>query len=155
MLAGDADRDRAVNVLKDAFTEGRLTQDEYEERIGRAYQARTYGELDLLTGDIPHPVPAFGPPVPATFLPYAQPVPKTNSYAIGSLACGIAGLMLALPAVPAVVLGHMARKQIKRTGEQGEGMAVAGLVMGYVVCAAMAIVLVFLVIGIVLIANGG
>ena len=55
MLAGDADRERAVNVLKEAFTEGRLRQEEYEDRIGRAYQARTYGELHRLTEDIPQP----------------------------------------------------------------------------------------------------
>jgi len=65
MLAGDADRERAVNVLKDAFTEGRLNQGEYEERVGRAYQARTYGELTPITRDLPAagvtPPPLLGP----------------------------------------------------------------------------------------------
>jgi hypothetical protein len=33
--------------------------------------------------------------------------------------------------IPAIVLGHKARAEIRRTGEQGEGMALAGLVIGY------------------------
>jgi hypothetical protein len=128
MLAGDADRDRTVNVLKDAFADGRLTQSEYEERVGRAYQARTYQELDLLTGDVPRPAPfGFAPAVP----------PRTDPYAIASLACGIAGTFLVVPALPAVVLGHMARSRIRRTGDQGDGLAVGGLVLGYVVSAAV------------------
>ena len=143
MLAGDADRDRTVNVLKDAFTDGRLTQAEYEERIDRAYQARTYRELDLLIGDVPRPVPR-------TFAPAAPP--RTNNYAIASLACGIAGTFLVVPAFPAVVLGHMARRQIRRTGEQGDGLAVGGLVLGYVVSAA-AVAFVALIVVLVAIAS--
>jgi len=53
MRAASADRERAVDVLKAGFAEGRLTQDEYNERIGRAYAARTYGELTALTADLP------------------------------------------------------------------------------------------------------
>ena len=37
-----------------------------------------------------------------------------------------------LAAIPAVVLGHMARRQIRETGEAGDGMAMAGLVLGYI-----------------------
>jgi hypothetical protein len=36
-----------------------------------------------------------------------------------------------LPTIPAIVLGHVARHQIKRTGEQGGGMALAGLLLGW------------------------
>jgi hypothetical protein len=144
MLAGDADRERAVDVLKDAFTEGRLTRDEYDERLGRAYAARTHQDLALLTGDLPGPPPrAFRPPLP----------PRTNSYAVASLSCGIAGTFLGLPAVPAVVLGHMARRRIRQTGEQGDSLAVAGLVLGYTVCALLAAVLALLVVVAVLVAT--
>ena len=34
-------------------------------------------------------------------------------------------------AVPAIVFGHAARRQIKRTGEQGAGLALAGLMLGW------------------------
>ncbi|WP_103886925.1 DUF1707 and DUF4190 domain-containing protein [Actinacidiphila yanglinensis] len=138
MLAGDADRERAVEVLKEAYTEGRLRPEEYDERVGRAYQARTYADLDLLTADIPGP-----PAAPATFAPAPVAHPAsltparltgTNSAATGSLVCGIIGVCtLGVTSIPAVILGHVARSQIRRTGQDGGGQATAGLVLGYLV----------------------
>jgi Domain of unknown function (DUF1707) len=52
-LASSADRERAVGVLRAGFTEGRLTQDELDERVAEAYAARTYGQLWALTADLP------------------------------------------------------------------------------------------------------
>ena len=52
-LAGSADRERTVGVLRAGFTEGRLTQDELDDRVARAYAARTYGDLWALTADLP------------------------------------------------------------------------------------------------------
>lgn len=51
--ASDADRERVVERLREAAADGRLDLDEFEERMGTAYQARTYGELDRLTTDLP------------------------------------------------------------------------------------------------------
>jgi hypothetical protein len=51
----DADRDRTVERLQAAATEGRLDPDELEERVSRALAARTQGELDALLGDLPAP----------------------------------------------------------------------------------------------------
>jgi len=62
MRAASADRERAVDVLKAGFAEGRLTQDEYNDRMGRAYAARTYGELATLTADLPATLGAVVPP---------------------------------------------------------------------------------------------
>ena len=123
MLASSADRDRAIDFLKAAFAEGRLDAEQYELRLGKALAARTYADLDTLTIDLPGARPA-GPPRP----------PGTNALAITALICGIAqffGLWL-LATIPAVVCGHLARRQIRRTGEQGAGMAMAGLVLGWV-----------------------
>jgi hypothetical protein len=59
-------------------------------------------------------------------------VPRTNGLAVASLACGVAQFAFGpLATIPAIVLGHMARSQIKRTGEQGAGLALAGLVLGW------------------------
>ena len=61
-LASSADRERAVGVLRAGFTEGRLTQDELDDRVARAYAARTYGQLWELTVDLPAgalPYPQF------------------------------------------------------------------------------------------------
>jgi hypothetical protein len=53
MRSSWADRERAIDVLKAAFAEGRLDQDEYAERAGRVYSSRTYADLALLTADLP------------------------------------------------------------------------------------------------------
>lgn len=58
LLASDADRDRAVHQLADAFSQGRLVSAELEERTGRALAARTHGELDEALaglGGLSHP----------------------------------------------------------------------------------------------------
>jgi hypothetical protein len=130
MRASSADRERAVDVLKAGFTEGRLTQDEYNDRMGRAYAARTYGDLAALTADLPAgawPVPAW--PVPA----YQPPPPSgTNSLAIASMVLGVAEFFTGgLTAIPAVVCGHIARRQMKQTAQRGDGLATSGLVLGY------------------------
>jgi Domain of unknown function (DUF1707)/2TM domain len=64
LRASDADRERVVRLLRDAHAEGRLTAEEFDERLDRAYAARTYADLDGLTGDLPIP-PRPATPVPA------------------------------------------------------------------------------------------
>jgi hypothetical protein len=61
-------------------------------------------------------------------------VPPTNNLALISLVAGIASFVIlpVIGAIIAVVTGHIARGQIKRTGESGSGMALAGLILGYV-----------------------
>jgi hypothetical protein len=51
--ASDMDRESVVAILRDAHAEGRLTLDEFEERAAAAYSARTWGELEDLTTDLP------------------------------------------------------------------------------------------------------
>src|SRR4051812_41539607 len=53
MRAGDADRERLVEQLREHHAAGRLTLDEFEERMGQAYAAKTYGQLRSLTRDLP------------------------------------------------------------------------------------------------------
>jgi Flp pilus assembly protein TadB len=53
MKASDADRDAVLAALSEHFQAGRLTQDELEDRTGRALAARTHGELDALMADLP------------------------------------------------------------------------------------------------------
>ena len=52
-LASHADRERVIDALKTAFTEGRLTQDELEGRVAWAAGSRTYAELAAVMADIP------------------------------------------------------------------------------------------------------
>lgn len=53
LRAADADRERVVVALRDAFTRGRLTSEEFDARTGRALDARTRAELDAVTADLP------------------------------------------------------------------------------------------------------
>ena len=52
MLASDADRDRVVQALKEAYVEGRLTHDELDQRLAAAIRARTLDETLPLLADL-------------------------------------------------------------------------------------------------------
>jgi hypothetical protein len=64
MRASDADRDRVVDVLRVALGDGRLTAEEFDERMGAALSSRTMGELAALTADLA-PGPGGRSPAPA------------------------------------------------------------------------------------------
>jgi hypothetical protein len=55
LRASDAEREAIGAALRDAHAEGRLTSDEFEERVTRCYRAKTLGELDRLVRDLPPP----------------------------------------------------------------------------------------------------
>jgi hypothetical protein len=93
----------------------------------------------------PDPTPQYpaAAPVPqyavATPVVWGAPPQRTNSMAITALVCGLVFAPLG------IVFGHIALSQINRTGEEGRGMAIAGLVLGYISVAF--IVLYIIVIG--------
>jgi hypothetical protein len=53
--------------------------------------------------------------------------------AIAALVCSLAGLMVVVSAPVGAILGHVARKQIRETGEDGDGLAQAGIWIGWIV----------------------
>jgi hypothetical protein len=53
LRASDAERERVADRLRDAAAEGRLTPEELEQRLGRAFSARMQGELNELVADLP------------------------------------------------------------------------------------------------------
>ena len=129
-LASDADRERAIDVLKAAFAEGRLTREEHGARVQRAYNSRTYAELAALSADLPAgPLGTLasqaGGAAAAAYIPAASQ--RTNPLAVASLVCG---LLPGIPQVAAVILGIEARRQIQRTGERGSALATTGLALG-------------------------
>jgi Domain of unknown function (DUF4190)/DUF1707 SHOCT-like domain len=137
LRVADVDRERTADVLRAAFVEGRLTQDELDARLGQAYAARIYADLAAQTADLPGPHRPWPAP-PAHLAPAYQVVrPRpaaqaTNGLAVASLVCGLMQVFtLGITAIPAVILGHAARGQIRRSGERGDGMATAGLVLGW------------------------
>lgn len=56
--ASDAEREQTVARLRDATAEGRLTLDEFSQRVEEAYAAKTHDALESLTTDLPTPVAA-------------------------------------------------------------------------------------------------
>jgi hypothetical protein len=91
------------------------------------------------------------PPYPAYQQPYSPypPTAPTNGLAIAALVCGVGGFVIGLSFIPAIICGHLARKQIRQTGEQGAGLALAGLILGYVGTALfIALIAVFVVIAV-------
>jgi hypothetical protein len=125
MRATDADRDSVHTLLQAAYADGRLTWDEFDARSTRLLESKTYEQLGALTADLRQPVP---------YRPGNQPaVQRTNPMAVASLCCGVGQVFFwFLAGVPAIIFGHVARRQIRETGEAGSGMATVGLVLGYV-----------------------
>jgi DUF1707 SHOCT-like domain len=119
----DADRDQAIAELSEHFQAGRLTQEEFEERSGRALQARTGDDLAALFTDLPGrstvPVPPAGGPVFAaggagdlnrmSHLPMARLIILSVLAVIivGNVLGGIAGHIGFGWLIPVVVLGSV------------------------------------------------
>jgi hypothetical protein len=96
LRAGHADREQAIEALKDAFVQGRLTRDELDVRAGRALAARTHAELAALTVDIPAFPVAAGPtrpPAPASVRP--RPLARAAAGSGLCLAIAVAAVRLA------------------------------------------------------------
>lgn len=109
-----------------------------------------------MTQTPPHPPPGYQPPAgqpPSYDLPpgMERSRSETCGLAIASLICGIAGITCfsILAGIPAVVTGHLALGRIKRAAGAlaGRGIAIAGLVLGYISIGAT---IVFFVVGLLL-----
>ena len=91
------------------------------------------------------PPSPYGEPTPPPYGPaggyYGHPQPRpTNSLAIASLVCAF------LFAPVGIVFGHMSLSQIKRTGEEGRSLAIAGLVIGYLLTVLTVLVVVGMIV---------
>jgi hypothetical protein len=103
----------------------------HEQRYGQSYG--------------PPPGPPHGPPMSPYGPPpygYGYPPPqRTNGLAIASMVLGIVWLYW-IGSILALVFGYVAKKQIRERGEGGDGMATAGIVLGWVGIGVLAIPLV-------------
>jgi hypothetical protein len=89
---GTAERESAVKILTDHMSEGRLTLEEYDERVAAALEARTRADLRTLFTDLPPPypypsfvaLPALPPPTtaPALHLPPPPPAGYSERYRV-------------------------------------------------------------------------
>ena len=115
LRASDADRDRAVSALSEAFQDGRITHEEFEQRSAQALRARTGHELTDLVGDLPSD---HAPATPAC-VPVRVRVIATWSAIAGSAAAavslGAVALSNVLSTTPALTL---ARREAQRESAQ-------------------------------------
>jgi hypothetical protein len=147
MRASTADRERAVDVLKAAFAEGRLDQGEYADRVGLVYTSRTYAELASLTADLPvgplgtMPIqPGYGQlgvtyvpvpvPVPVQPMPVMPKEPQTSGMAVAAFVFGLGTFVTAGITAPlALILGVGALIRISHTRDRGVGLAIAAMII--------------------------
>ncbi|HWF79373.1 MAG TPA: DUF1707 and DUF4190 domain-containing protein [Streptosporangiaceae bacterium] len=154
MRATDADRENVRQVLQDAHARGRLSWDELDSRTSALLNAQTYSQLAELTADLPGQVPGTAPQMyqQQSFAAqsFGQPFGvqrSTNGMAIAALICGVCQIFFwFLTGIPAIVFGHLARRQIRQTGEAGDGMALTGMILGYVGVALSVLTVVIFVI---------
>jgi hypothetical protein len=90
----------------------------------------------------PYATPAYQPANPYQFGPYAMPARPTDGMAIAALvvSCvsalglcvyGVGGLL----GIPGAILGHVARRRIRVSGANGDGLALAGIIVGWIATA--------------------
>lgn len=99
---------------------------------------------------LPPPYPQPGPQGYPGYQPYVygQPQQSTNGLAIGSLVASLVGpFSCGLGSIVAIVLGIVALRQLRRSGEQGRGLALAGLCVGIGGLVLLLAYLVFIIIG--------
>ncbi len=75
LRASHTDREQAIDTLKAAFVQGRLTKDELDLRVSQVLASRTYAELAALTADVPAGPTTAKPPAPARARG-GRPVPR-------------------------------------------------------------------------------
>jgi Domain of unknown function (DUF1707) len=109
MRASSADRDRAIAVLQASLVEGRLTKDEFDQRVAQVFVSRTFAELMAITAELP--VGPFGR-LPAhsatgTLRRTKPPAAAAAAAALVWLALTLA-IAVFLVAGPFLVAGHAA-----------------------------------------------
>jgi hypothetical protein len=91
------------------------------------------------------PIPqGYAAPMYPGYPPYPMS-PPTNGMAIAALVCSLAGLATCISAPVGAILGHVARKQIRERGEGGDGMALAGIIVGWILTGLLALLIAFYV----------
>jgi hypothetical protein len=155
-----------------------MTNPEDPSESGRSYEfppldntrpAPESVPFDYPSGYPPMPPPVYPAPYPVNvgypygsypgyphdpYDPYRPVAPAgTNSKAIAALVTSLAGLIFCgLPSIAGIILGIIAMRETKRTGQDGFGMAVAGVVVG---SAIVALIIVYIVFVALIAANSG
>lgn len=132
MRAADVDRERVAAALREEMAVGRITMEEFEDRLSRAYEAKTWEELRALTADLPvdiafegevrRPSPAAAPvPPPQVAGPPARGFPWFAPFLLIPLvgmgiavAHGAIGALIPMAIIIWCVLGSGAHRAARR-----------------------------------------
>ncbi|WP_117209462.1 DUF4190 domain-containing protein [Allorhizocola rhizosphaerae] len=109
-----------------------------------AQPSNPYAQQPVSPPQPPQPpaAPSYGPSsAPPYGAPYAQQqpygyapaAPPQNTMALVSMILSLVGILVSVTAPVGAILGHVALKQIRQTGESGEGMAKTGIIVGWIV----------------------
>jgi hypothetical protein len=79
----------------------------------------------------------------------APAAPPTNSLAMAAMICSLVGFATCITAPIGAILGHVARKQIRERGEGGDGMALTGIIVGWILTALFVALIIFYVVVVV------
>jgi hypothetical protein len=141
----------SIEEVRQLWRSGVLDRDSLYWEQGMAdWQPVEELSLKLRQGNL-QPVRTNQPLVPVSRPAGLPPrVASTSGMAVASMVLGVTGLAIGITAIPAIICGHMARKEIRQSQQrlEGDGLAVAGLVMGYIVAAVVAL---FILVPLVLI----
>jgi hypothetical protein len=107
LRASHADREQAIDLLKAAFVQGRLTKDEFDLRVGQVFASRTYADLDALTAGIPGGVTSAQPSAghahePGRVLSF-KTAARVGAVGAGPTMAAAAVVLVQSSAMPAVV----------------------------------------------------
>jgi hypothetical protein len=100
LRASDADRERAVDVLKAAFVQDRLSKSDLAERVGRVLVSKTYADLAGATAGIPSrrvPAPPPPPRQPPTAPPLQPAAPRRASPVSWKVISWVVGVIVVAP----------------------------------------------------------
>jgi hypothetical protein len=129
-------------------------QQPYADPYGGVPTSPSYGAPTSPSYAVPPGSPGGYPAYPAYgYGPGMPPSPKTNTLALTSMILSLCGLACGLTAPVGAIMGHVARRQIRERGEGGDGMALAGIIVGWILTGLILAYIAFVVIMIIYAAN--
>lgn len=143
LFVSDHEREYTVGLLNEHHMSGRLTEDEFEERVAEAWRARTSQDLWTALRSLP----VDPPPAPVVAAP--APAGPGNGQAVTALVFGLVGLLMLLITLgfgfvltlPAGIVAWVLGRGALRDGTGAPRVAKAGLVLGIVTTVCSLIVL--------------
>ncbi|HEV2059827.1 MAG TPA: DUF1707 domain-containing protein [Solirubrobacteraceae bacterium] len=156
--ASDADREKALALLRVHWLAGRLTLEEYEQRCAEATAGRFLDALRHALRELPYPLPDDGPPASAA--PARQPVRRSSAFlalVLGALSLGVALISLGMlfgVTLPVSIWAWQLGRRIRRASQPdmpadiravaavGETLGIVATVIGCMALAACGTIIV-------------